>query len=528
MPTLKFRFPGGRYHATPWGHHVNEGLIEWPPSPWRVLRALLACGYASQGWSETPPIAQRMIDKLAAVLPAYPLPPASAAHSRHFMPYVEGKNQKTTLVFDTWANVGDGEMFIHWPCEFDEDERSLLGQLAAALNYLGRSESWVEAELVVDKPNEFNVLPCQEGEPGGREWEQVALMAALPPAAYAHWREQQVEAALAAHPLPAGKKKPPVKLIRQREKAVAPYPENLLTCLTLDTAWWKGHGWSQPPGSRRVLYWRRSDMLQAGAPQVSRVNSTRPVEAYLLAISTPTGNRSALPPVARTVLQAEHLRRALIRRAANGERIECLSLLGRVDGQPVRGAHEHACFIPLDLDGDKHLDHILIYAKGKLCGVAQHAIRSLKRTWTKGGAGDLQLAIVVSGDRDAFRRLPRTLKPQMAKILGGSSNGSRCWRSVTPFVPPRFLKSAGKNTLEGQIQAELASRGFPEAASVEVVPELTSSLRHFVRRRHDGGGPPKMDMGYGVRMTFAKPIPGPILLGYASHYGLGLFEATDE
>src|SRR5437867_3663314 len=49
-PTLLLRFPGRRYHATPWGHHVNEGLIEWPPSPWRLLRALLATGYTKLGW----------------------------------------------------------------------------------------------------------------------------------------------------------------------------------------------------------------------------------------------------------------------------------------------------------------------------------------------------------------------------------------------------------------------------------------------------------------------------------------------
>jgi CRISPR-associated protein Csb2 len=41
VPTLRLRFPGGRYHATPWGHHVNEGQVEWPPSPWRLLRALM-------------------------------------------------------------------------------------------------------------------------------------------------------------------------------------------------------------------------------------------------------------------------------------------------------------------------------------------------------------------------------------------------------------------------------------------------------------------------------------------------------
>ena len=58
MPTLSIRFPAGRYHATPWGHHVNEGLIEWPPSPWRLLRALLSVGYTSGLWDGNGPAAE--------------------------------------------------------------------------------------------------------------------------------------------------------------------------------------------------------------------------------------------------------------------------------------------------------------------------------------------------------------------------------------------------------------------------------------------------------------------------------------
>ena len=43
MPaTLAIRFPLGRYHANPWDRSVNEGAAEWPPSPWRILRALVA------------------------------------------------------------------------------------------------------------------------------------------------------------------------------------------------------------------------------------------------------------------------------------------------------------------------------------------------------------------------------------------------------------------------------------------------------------------------------------------------------
>ncbi|OYT71749.1 MAG: type I-U CRISPR-associated protein Cas5/Cas6, partial [Chloracidobacterium sp. CP2_5A] len=349
MPTVKIRFPGGRYHATPWGHHVNEGLIEWPPSPWRLLRALLACGFSSQGWTDVPPVARRLIDKLAAVLPKYHLPDASAAHSRHYMPIIEGKVQKTTLVFDTWANVGADALLIHWPCELDAEETELLRTLVAALGYLGRSESWVEAELT-DELAEWNAMPCQDGEHRGPGWEQVSLMAAIPPADYGTWQKQQAEAALAPYPLPEGKKKPTAKLLKDREKAIEPYPVDLIACLTKDTAWWKGHRWSQPPGSQRVLYWRRSDALQVGVPTRRRPVPARPVTMMLLAITTPSGNPSALPPVTRTLPQAELFHRAIIGRLGNGQRVNCPELTGKDEsGQPLHDHHEHAHTIPVDL-----------------------------------------------------------------------------------------------------------------------------------------------------------------------------------
>lgn len=524
MPTIKLRFPGGRYHATPWGHHVNEGLIEWPPSPWRLLRAFIACGFTSQGWSEIPPIAGRLIDKLAAVLPMYHLPAASAAHSRHYMP----TDKNSTLVFDTWANIGNGELIIHWPCELDLEEAELLAKLVASLGYLGRSESWVEAQLTYEHAAEWNAMPCVENQHRGPGWEQVSLMAAVTPANYLAWQKQQVVTALAPHPLPEGKKKPPAKLLKERANAIEPYPPDLLACLTKDSAWWKGHCWSQPPGSQRVLYWRCNNSLQVGVPKELRPFSAQPITTILLAITTASGNRSALPPVARTLPQAELFHRAIIGRLGNGHRVNCPELTGKdMFDRPLHDHHEHAHTIPVDLDGDGHLDHIIIYAKIGLRDAAQRAIRELRRTWTKGGAGDLQVAIVGSGDREMLRQLTDRFQLPIEGILG-SPEGAQVWESATPFVLPRFLKSKGKDTLEGQIRAELVIRGFPAPKIIEPDIELTKKLRHFVRRRIHGGVPPKVDFGYGIRIRFADPIRGPLLLGYASHYGLGLFRAVSE
>lgn len=522
MPTVKLRFPGGRYHATPWGHHVNEGLIEWPPSPWRLLRAFVACGFSSQGWSDVPPVGRSLIDKLATVLPLYRLPAASAAHSRHYMPTIEGKAQKTTLVFDTWANVGAGELLIHWPCELDAAEAELLGKLASALGYLGRSESWVEAELLPLAPHvEWNAVPCQNGEHRGPGWEQVSLMAAISPADYEQWRATQVQEAL--QPFQGQKQTAPVK--KKQAQAIEPYPPDLLSCLTKDTAWWKGHGWSQPPGSRRVLYWRRSDALQVGVPTAPRSASAHTVTTMLLAITTASGNRSALPPVARTLPQAELFHRAIIGCLGNGHRVDCPELTGKDEfDRPLHNHHQHAHTIPVDLDGDGHLDHFIIYAAMGLREAAQRAIRTLRRTWTKGGAGDLQVAVVGSGDLDMLRRLPHPLRLELDGILG-PPEGAQVWESVTPFVLPKTLDRRSKRSVSGQVNAELVSRQLPEASSVEIDLELTRSLRHFVRGRVHGGVPPKVDAGYGLRLRFTEPIRGPLLLGYASHYGLGLFRA---
>ena len=530
MPTLLLRFPGGRYHATPWGHHVNEGLIEWPPSPWRLLRALIACGFATQGWSEVPSAGRRLIETLARTLPTYSLPPASAAHSRHYMPLgaLDKGREKTSLVFDTWANVGDGALAIRWQCDLGDEEKALLTRLAKSLSYLGRSESWTEAELVSDNaplPNCCDAYLHTDGHNPGPGWEQIPLMAAVDPTGYTEWRQHTTNAIFANLPLPGGKKKPPKTLLDARAKAVAPYPDDLLDCLQKDTAWWKQHRWSQPPGSRQVLYWRRSDAIEVGVPQQRHHPAVNPVTTMLLALTTPSSNKSALPSCSRTLPQAELFHRAIIGRVAGTHRVHCPELTGRDDkGEPLRDGHRHAHILPVDLDADGHIDHIVVHAPMGLSHAAQEAIRRLKRTWTKGGVGDLQLALAGSGDLAVLRSLPAPLDRGIERLLG-PAQGAQVWRSATPFVPPRFLKRRGANTLIGQINAELVSRNLPPVEQVEVLPwtDETLVLRHFVCRRQRGGVPPPVDIGYALQLRFAEPIVGPVTLGYASHFGLGLF-----
>src|SRR6266545_4173706 len=148
MIRLLFDFSAGSYHATPWGHHVNEGLVEWPPSPWRIIRALLATGYTKLGWQQVPDDMRRLVEALAASEPCYRLPRATNGHTRHFMPVRGWKKgiQKTSLVIDAFIKP-DGALGVEWP-NVDPSEHNILPRLVDRLGYLGRAESRVSARLV--------------------------------------------------------------------------------------------------------------------------------------------------------------------------------------------------------------------------------------------------------------------------------------------------------------------------------------------------------------------------------------------
>lgn len=525
MPTLIIEFPAGRYHATPWGHHVNEGQVEWPPSPWRLLRALLATGYSKLHWpDEGPPEEGRsLIDKLASVLPEYRLPKAVATHSRHYMPMAKFKNgrEDTSLVFDTWARI-EGDLSVSWNIELTLQEEGLLMQLARNLSYLGRSESWVDARLVTDEQcvglNGELCQPESIGNPVGPEWEQVPLMAPMAASDYTQWRRQALEQATAGL-TPTGKTK------TKWQQAVKPYPEDLLNCLQMQTNELQGFGWSQPPGSRRVFYWRRSNALEVGVPLQQQRQSVQPITAMLLSMATQSGNH-ALPSVVRTLPQAEHLHRQLVA-SLKGRHNRVLTGCDE-QRQPLREPHLHAHIQPLDLDSDGHLDHFLIWAPMGLDDRAQMAIRQLRQTFTKGGVGPLRLSTTGAV----------TASSELASLDGAWGAGLRrylgegkTWLSVTSFVPPRYLKKSGANTLEGQVQAELASRGLPAAQDIEVldphVSEDARRQRHVIRLRRFGPTPP-VNIGFTLRLKFAEPVRGPLTLGYASHYGLGQFAIMED
>lgn len=67
MVILQQHFPLGRFHANPWkAFPFDDPYGEWPPSPWRLIRALIARSH--QFAREEPSIGR---DDLAALVRAF-------------------------------------------------------------------------------------------------------------------------------------------------------------------------------------------------------------------------------------------------------------------------------------------------------------------------------------------------------------------------------------------------------------------------------------------------------------------------
>ena len=521
MPTLAITFTAGRYHATPWGQHVNEGGVEWPPSPWRLLRALLAVGFAKQEWpgdpGTIPSVARGMFERLAMHPPSYRLPRGGVAHTRHYLPITEGKASKTTKVLDTFLRLSDNEpLLIQWPVELSTDEHSMLTTLAAGLGYLGRAESWCSAELIADQTvDDHWSRPCGEGQSVPVGWDQVALLAPSSAPEYLSFRTEQIALSLQSRGEKAS--------VKEQAKVADPYPADLIGCLTTDTSVSRGHGWNQPPGSRKLLYLRRSDALQPAVATPRRASSRQSlVHAVLLAISSDTVRGHVRPLLARTLPQMEILHDTLVHLLGN-DAPQCSALTGReaVTGLRLTG-HQHAHLLPLDLDDDQRIDHVLLHAVAGFDALAQTAIERLSRTWGK-GLPDLVVSVIGKGGLSLMQDQLRNRKGQPIAELAVSNR----WVSRTPFIAPRFIKRNGANSLVGQVQAECRARGLSEP-TVEILDRVTLVDRGFLgwkRDRRAGHPQPPVTTPWCLRLTFPEPVAGPISLGYASHFGLGLFAA---
>ena len=523
MTVLELRFPAGRYHATPWGRHVNEGAIEWPPSPWRIVRALIATWYLKARRDEeiSEPTIHALVDSLSQP-PVFRLPRAATAHTRHYMPYNEGKNEKTTKVFDTFIQVAENDVVLAaWNTDLPSEQLVALKKLADRLGYLGRAESLVEARVLEGiTAIEPNAMPLDKDAKLPEKTELVRLLAPMSPSAYLNWREEFLKT---HQPPSAGSKKKTVKKAKTDdvpEESIV--PPDLFKALHADTGELQAAGWNLPPGAEFVNYTRREDSF---AP------ATKPRPRH----------GKELPTVARFAL-ASTVPPSITKALAVGEQVHTVLCSKTIsDGHPIftgagSSGHQHAHVFCESVNHPLgHVTHVTVFAAGGFDADAVKALRNILWTW---GFKRHELRLVLQG-------IGQPSDFADCKLFGRSDK----WQSVTPFVSTRHAKTFrdGRPKIDANgWQTGSAAHDLlrllalePNLHGAKIFKQLDERNRPFVfgengeRRfhslqfqtlRHGGGGSRGHDNGTGFTIEFPKPVCGPIAVGYGSHFGLGLFQ----
>jgi CRISPR-associated protein Csb2 len=499
MLTIEITLINGRYHSTPWGRNVNEGVPEWPPSPYRLVRALIDTWKRKRPeWDEAR--VSRALESIGSSPPEFHLPAATSAAVVCF------QNSNTESVTDRQP-VYDGfvvtkpmdKILMSWPHSVPE-QSSLkdLDELLSLLNYLGRSESWISARATDTVPGlHINCAPVAGSVGPDMEAVQVAVPLMKP--------EFERERAGKAK---SGEKERP----KRGRKTMA------VDVSSAGMTWLQALGWStgdilmakmsEPPAFRQMTYARRANCFMP-EPVASRKSRAMHVNAVLYSVDSRVPER-----ITRAVEVAERVHINLMgihkRLVGDPDRVSPKFSGKDQSGAPLRG-HQHVYLLPFDSNGDGWIDRMLIRCRAEFDEQELRTLNRLTSVYQRDGKPDLRLVPIEWGiaGKDFLKQ------------------GSTVFRSETPFVSPRHYRKGRGNFVEwlaGEVKREAENHGLPAPQRIMPLSKLRKQGKdirwlEFTRSRKG-----KADMlGFGFEIEFEKPLHGPLSLGMHAHFGLGLF-----
>lgn len=528
MATIAIRFLTGRAHLHRWGIHPNEGQAEWPPSPWRLLRALVSvAGHSltslpidwdfcsdpgkksksskSKPGSQWPPVTYKALpdewfkstptdpdDKLSisnlasllAILSSAPeiwIPRTTFGHTRQYFPIHEGDSVKPTgsPVFDTFAVIqNDQPLIFYWPkVDLNSFQKEHLKSLLSRLSYFGRAESWCIADFheiipssVVESKTHWRCLP-QEDIYGDLPKEHLLERRLVPVQPLKSLAEETVR-------LLKDLKKDSEQVLLERE----PPDKLFLRVLMRDSGKDMIDGLDRPLGSRWTNY---SVPRAAFILPVQRLPSRhvfRNIHVARYALSTLTEHRPVLPPLKDALLIGERFRAALMGIYGQLNRGKVSEIFSGKDscGNPLTG-HAHAFFLPEDEDEDGFIDHVTVYCPKGFDDSELNSISRLIRLRQRGGRPDLLVTLIRLAPRNSCSELPLFKE-------------SQSFVSRTPYVPPRHYyrrSNSGKMRIneedspQNQLKRELGLRFADEANKNGWEATITPIIKSY--KTNEGG-----------------------------------------
>lgn len=564
---LHQQFPLGRFHATPWrANPFDDPHGEWPPSPWRLVRAIVARWYQWSRESESD-LEFGQLDRLVAALCAstycFHLPEHARKGSplRQYHPTDLGMDPPNFKALEAVFASAVGSVDE----TFDEKLASLGASswrrteagLAVRVGSKGAKTKKVKIEEFLGQPSEDwrGLFPDSGLRSYGTSLAQDNYWCIAPDEPVWWFLDSEQWTKPLVHVFDRclervtylGRAETFTRMRRASDKAPEP------NCVLSER---------RGTGSVPVLA-PRPDAIRADVERVTddpgAVKRPVPPGACTLYAVRParpaTRERSETPsarhdcrflqfaigwnvaPEAQAIVRlTSRFRGAVIQellRIHTGDRKatwshaplatrEAMSEITGKDGagKPLVGPRRHAEFFAWLEDGVA--TRLLVWRDGRaFAGDEQRALlRAAARGFSWAASGP---------DAEAWKVNLVPLDSAVPPPPGFNGMSSRVWEAVTPYVPPRHHLRGGKprprETVAEQVRRELSLRGLSENQRVEVeqvqdaawvdvhVPRASSAQRATIGRR----------VGYTLRLTFSEPIEGPIRLGHSSSFGLGLF-----
>lgn len=468
MVGLEVRFELGRYHATPWGAHVNDAAVEWPPSPWRLLRALYSTARTNVGVAAQREAVDRALQALIdAPAPVYQVPWTLPGHTRHYMPnasYSPAKPGETAKVIDAYLAVDPKTpLLVWWDADLDTEASEAFSAAARSVGYLGRSESVC------------TITPSNQPEPAN---------------------------APLARPLDADETEGQFEVI----ELLCPKRGEALDSIAVSVTELRAKRRLMPPGTRRVAY----ALPREPAPRPKPPLTSLPSRPTLAVFRLRGSNR---PGITEAVAVGQSLRSALQARFGGGRNDHSSATFsGKAADRPRTDQHRHAHFLAAPGREGRRIDRLYVWAPE---GFGQDEVAALAGlTYIRlHEIPDLQCALASLGTPGGLA-LPELLGP------------AEMWRSLTPFGMVRHPKRRNGTVIDGaedQVKRELAYRGLPEPVEIS----LEKGSWHRFRSSKARSSRLERVSLTGIRVRFDHAVTGPLALGALSHYGLGLMRPGD-
>lgn len=547
MLTIKLTFPWGLYYAHPWG--INPGRLreaEWPPSPWRLLRALTSAWFRANPGQKPNAECQRLIEAIARECPDIGVGRVSFGQTVHWQPNYgatrvtqkRDASYKRTRHENYFASV-DGPVLFHWrELELTKIQLGLLSTLLNEITYFGRAESLCHAVInECGAENSDNIGWCRPHLVNNEN----AQARIISPA----YRDVFC-------PNPNDFRFTDLWTLRSlnQEPGSANAPPHLVDQLLKKGMWTDGTVWIS---YRMPAGWPKKWVVKT--PRTAKQTAKRPLSdgpkaAHYLCFSL----QCRVPLLPKFIVPlAEQFRKAASSslRKVYGKAASSFAIFGHADDRPenLEGEHQHAFYLPMgheeaqdDFLSDLHVWCPIGFTQAEI----EIFLRIQRLNW---GSGKYPVRPVLT----AISQDPPTNVP-----FATGDKAARLWRSISSFVPPRHfyrgnssrMKLRPKDTPERQLIKCLKDTGITTPGEIRrIVPpgqntadgqarweivrvpayeesDVDEAIRIPVHcnGKTAGTGKKERRVGFFFEIEFDQPVALPMpSLGHSSHFGLGLF-----